>query len=213
MQGKIRSGELAAFEGMVSAEDLLRAYPEIQLEDNTALERMERIKDTAFAQRMRERLLPSSEVLVARLTEMSRERAQVQAQLELYRALVGQLQVKLREFGDAPPPQAATRLLAWLTHGLEAGPQGEKPQPLLVQDNFLRIMTAHVQVKPSGREFFVDGNDSLLEPRCVAGCRSTTAAASAAAANARPGSCRARCGKRAIMTTPSRQPRKMRALR
>jgi len=24
-------------------------------------------------------------------------------------------------------------------------------------------MSAHVQVKPSGREFFVDGNDSLLE--------------------------------------------------
>ena len=169
LQSKIRSGELVAFEGMVSAEDLLRAYPEIKLEDNAALERIERIKDTAFAQRMRERLLPSSEVLVARLTEMSRERAQVQAQLEYYRALVAQLQVKLREFGDAPPQTAAARLLAWLTHSLEAGPQGDEPQPLLVQDNFLRIMTAHVRVKPSGREFFVDGNDGLLEAALRAG--------------------------------------------
>jgi len=169
LQSKIRSGELVAFEGMVSAEDLLRAYPEIKLEDNAALERIERIKDTAFAQRMRERLLPSSEVLVARLTEMSRERAQVQAQLEYYRALVAQLQVKLREFGDAPPQAAAARLLAWLTHSLEAGPQGDEPQPLLVQDNFLRIMTAHVRVKPSGREFFVDGNDGLLEAALRAG--------------------------------------------
>ena len=169
LQSKIRSGELVAFEGMVSAEDLLRAYPEIKLEDNAALERIERIKDTAFAQRVRERLLPSSEVLVARLTEMSRERAQVQAQLEYYRALVAQLQVKLREFGDAPPQAAAARLLAWLTHSLEAGPQGDEPQPLLVQDNFLRIMTAHVRVKPSGREFFVDGNDGLLEAALRAG--------------------------------------------
>ena len=169
LQSKIRSGELVAFEGMVSAEDLLRAYPEIKLEDNAALERIERIKDTAFAQRVRERLLPSSEVLVARLTEMSRERAQVQAQLEYYRALVAQLQVKLREFGDAPPQTAAARLLAWLTHSLEAGPQGDEPQPLLVQDNFLRIMTAHVRVKPSGREFFVDGNDGLLEAALRAG--------------------------------------------
>jgi CDP-4-dehydro-6-deoxyglucose reductase len=84
--------------------------------------------------------------------------------------MVEQLPVKLREFGDAAaPPAAAARLLAWLTHSLEAGPQGEEPQPLLVQDNFLRIMTAHVQVKPSGREFFVDGNDSLLEAALRAG--------------------------------------------
>ena len=38
-----------------------------------ALERMEAIKDAAFTRRMRERLLPSSEVLVARLAEMSRD--------------------------------------------------------------------------------------------------------------------------------------------
>jgi len=170
LQRKIRDGELAAFEGMVAAEDLLRAYPETKLEDNAAFERIERIKDAAFSRRVRERVLPSSEVLVARLTEMSRERAQVQAQLDYYRALVEQVQVKLRELGGAPVPQAAaTRLLAWLTHGLEAGPQGEEPQPLLVQDGFLRIMTAHVLVKPGGREFFVDGNDSLLEAALRAG--------------------------------------------
>src|SRR3990172_6151270 len=128
LQSKIRSGELAAFEGMVSARDLLRAYPGVKLEDNAVLERMDRIKDAAFARRVRERLLPSSEVLVARLTEMSRERAQVQAQLEYYRAMVEQLQVKLREFGGAAAaPAAAARLLAWLTHSLEASPQGEEP--------------------------------------------------------------------------------------
>jgi len=73
LQSKIRSGELAAFEGMVSAEDLLRAYPQARLEDNSGLERFEAIKDAAFARRMRERLMPSTEALVARLAEMSRE--------------------------------------------------------------------------------------------------------------------------------------------
>jgi CDP-4-dehydro-6-deoxyglucose reductase len=170
LQSKIRSGELAAFEGMVAAEDLLRAYPELKLEDHAALERFERIKDAAFARRVRERLLPSSEVLIARLTEMSRERAQAQSQLEYYRSLVEQLQGKLREIGDAVAPQAAAaRLLDWLTHRLQAGAQGAEPQPLLVHESFLRIMTAHVQVKPSGREFFVDGTDSLLEAALRAG--------------------------------------------
>jgi len=104
---------------------------------------------------MRERLLPSSEVLVARLSELSRERAQIQAQLEHYRAIVEQLQAKLREPGDA------AGLLDWLRQRLESAAQGG--QPLLAQESFLRIMSARVQVKPSGREFFIDGNDGLLE--------------------------------------------------
>ena len=165
LQGKIRTGELAAFEGMVSAEDLLRAYPQARLEDNTALEKLESIKDSAFSRRMRERLLPSTEVLVARLAEMSRERAQAESRLEHYRAVLEQLQAKLREAGT--PGGFAPELLAWLRQHLEPGTDSE--EPLLVQENFLRIMTAHVQVEPSGREFFVDGNDSLLEAALHAG--------------------------------------------
>jgi CDP-4-dehydro-6-deoxyglucose reductase len=155
LQSKIRSGELTAFEGMVSAEELARAFPQAGLEDNAGLERFEAIKDAAFAQRLRERLLPSSEVLVARLAELSRERAQAQAQLEHYRGIVEQLQAKLREPGDA------AGLRAWLEQRLEPAARG--PQSLLAQESFLRIMTAHVQVEPSGREFLVDGSDSLLE--------------------------------------------------
>ena len=104
---------------------------------------------------MRERLLPSAEVLVARLAELSRERAQAQAALEHYRAILVELQEKLRDPGDA------AAALAWLKERLEPGAPGG--QPLLAQESFLRIMSAHVQVKPSDREFFVDGSDSLLE--------------------------------------------------
>lgn len=170
LQRKIRSGELTAFEGMVSAQDLLRAYPETKLEDHAALERLEGIKDDAFTRRVRERVLPGTEVLLARLAEISKERARARSELDYYRALLGELRVKLRELGGAPVPQStATRLLTWLTHSLEAGPQGEEPQALLVQDSFLRIMTAHIRVMPGGREFFVDGNDTLLEAALRAG--------------------------------------------
>jgi CDP-4-dehydro-6-deoxyglucose reductase len=155
LQSKIRSGELTAFEGMVRVADLLRAYPQASLEDNAGLERFEAIKDAAFGKRMRERLLPNTEVLVARLAELGRERAQAQAQLEHYRSIVEQLQAKLRAQGDAP------ELLAWLTQRL--APAAQDGQPLLAQESLLRIMSAHVQVRPSGHEFFVDGNDSLLE--------------------------------------------------
>ena len=132
LQSKIRSGELAAFEGMVSEEDLLRAYPQAHLEDNAFLERLDAIKDAAFARRVRERVLPSAEVLMARLAE-----------LERYCAI---LEKRLAAAGEAP---------------LRA--------TLLVRDSLLSIMSAHVQVKPSGREFFVDGSDSLLEAALRAG--------------------------------------------
>jgi CDP-4-dehydro-6-deoxyglucose reductase len=170
LQSKIRSGELATFEGMVSAEDLQRAYPQARLEDNSGLERLERIKDAAFAQRMRERLLPSAEVLAARLTAMSTERAQVEVRLEHYRAVVQELQSRLRALVEPASTRAgAADLLDWLARRLEPAAQGGEPGPLRLQQDFLRIMTAHVQLKPSGHEFFVEGNDSLLEAALRAG--------------------------------------------
>jgi CDP-4-dehydro-6-deoxyglucose reductase len=135
LQSKIRSGELAAFEGMVSEEELSRAYPEAHLEDNAFLERLEAIKEAAFARRVRERVLPSPEILMARLAELERYCTILEERLAAAAP------------GGTPPPRA----------------------PLLARDSLLRIMSAHVQVKPSGHEFFVDGNDSLLEAALRAG--------------------------------------------
>jgi CDP-4-dehydro-6-deoxyglucose reductase len=170
LQSKIRSGELATFEGMVSAEDLLRAYPQIKLQDDDGLERLERIKDAAFAQRVRERVLPNAEVLVARLTEMSRDLAHAQGRSDAYRATLDELCGRLRDMaGGAVPPEAAAGLLAWLQRNLEFAQRSEEPPALLVQDRFMRIMTAHVQIRPSGHEFFVEGGDTLLETALRAG--------------------------------------------
>jgi len=171
LQSRIKSGELAAFEGMVSSEDLLRVFPKVRLEDHAAFEKFEAIKDAAFARRMRERLLPSSEVLVARLAELGRERMQVEIELEQYRSIIAQLRARLREPRDpASSPQTfAAELLGWLERRLESRVPNEEPKPLQMQENFLRIMSAHVQITPSGREFFVDGNESVLEAALRAG--------------------------------------------
>jgi CDP-4-dehydro-6-deoxyglucose reductase len=56
-----------------------------------------------------------------------------------------------------------------LKRTLEPGLEADEPQPLLVQDSFMRIMTAQVRVQPSGHEFFVEGNDTLLEAALRAG--------------------------------------------
>jgi CDP-4-dehydro-6-deoxyglucose reductase len=170
LQSKIRSGELVAFEGMVALDDLLRAYPEAKLQDDIHLERFERIKNAAFSRRVRERVLPGADVLAARLSEMSRELALAQARSDAYGATLEQLRRKLATLGDGlAPPGSVAALLAWLDQGLRAALQGEEPAALAVHDRFMRIMTAHVQIRPSGHEFFVEGGDSLLEAALRAG--------------------------------------------
>ena len=170
LQNKIQNGELAAFEGMVSAADLQRAYPHVPLEDNSGLERLDRIKDTAYAQRMRERLMPSAEALAARLIAMSTEREHVEARLEHFRAVVSEVQSKLREVCNSASPQtAAAQLLGWLAGQLEPARREAQPPLLRMREDFLRIMTAHVKIQPSGHEYFVDGNDTLLEAALRAG--------------------------------------------
>ena len=170
LQSKIRSGELPTFEGRVTAEDLQRVFPQLRLEDSSELERIENIKEAAFARRLRERLLPDAEVLAARLSAIGTERAQVEARLEQYRTLVDELQRRLRAVDDSGTPRAvAAALLAWLDERLQPDLRSAEPRPLRVQQDFLRIMSAHVQIQPSGHEYFVDGNDSLLEAALRAG--------------------------------------------
>jgi len=170
LQGKIKNGELATFEGMVAVDELLRAYPETQLEDNAALERIENIKDSAFGRRMRERVLPGADVLLARMAGMSAELAQTRARLDYYRMLVEQLKARLREpEGPAAAPAAMAGLLAWLEHSLAPELEGEEAQTLLARERLMRIMTAQVRIQPSGHDFLVDGNDTLLEAALRAG--------------------------------------------
>ena len=170
LQNKIRGGELVAFEGMVSVEDLQRAYPEAKLQDDSGLERFERITKAAFSRRVRERAMPSADVLGARLGEMSRQLALAQARSDAYCETLEELRGKLGALRDgAATPAIAAELLGWLEQRLRAAQQGEEPAALLVHDRFMRIMTAHVRIASSGHEFFVEGDDSLLEAALRAG--------------------------------------------
>jgi len=172
MQKKIKNGELATFEGMVRAEDLLRAYPDAHLEDNTVIERMTQIKDSAFSKRVRERLLPDAEILVARLTGLGRELSDTKTELEQYRSLIARFQSRLgaaekKATDDARP--AIAELESWLRQALQPAVLGADHQPFLVKDSFLRLMAAQVHILPSQHEFFVEGSDSLLEAALRAG--------------------------------------------
>jgi len=167
LQQKIQSGELASFEGRLSADDLLRLYPAVHLESDIGFERVTAIKEEAFGMRLRERMLPGPEILAHRLFEQSRDLADLRAHLQRYHAMVVGLRERLsdeeaRGTGDAR--SSAARLGEFLERELQTVLGGtEAPNALVVMDDMLRVMSAHVVVRPSRHEFFVDGADTILD--------------------------------------------------
>lgn len=172
LQKKIKKGELATFEGMVKPEDLLRAYPDTQLEDNTALEHFTQIKDEAFVHRVRERLLPEPEVLAERLSGLSKELANSRAQIEHYKTITDWLYDKFNEYeksGGTEIRHIMGPLKLWLRRELEKQSPSDYLQSYIVKESFLRLMTAHVRLLPDQREFFVEGSDTILDSALRAG--------------------------------------------
>ncbi len=169
LQKRIKTGELPTFEGLVAAADLHRLFPNARFEDEDLFERYALIKDAAYTRRLRERILPDPEVLAARLTQISRDLARAKGLVEEYRGLLGRLEGRLGDLERAGA-QDATALRTWLRHELEQGlRQAHEAQPLVVEDSVLRIMTAHVRLLPSQHEFFVEGNDTILDAALRAG--------------------------------------------
>lgn len=172
LQKKIKDGELATFEGMVAPDDLVRVYPHTRLEDNTHLERLKHIMDSAFAKRIRERILPDPEVLAVRLSDLGRELAEARVQLERYRAVNTECAQRLVILAEKLPGTASTEIGAlrdWLQAALTRVPDETEHHLLAVKDSTMRIMIAHVLVMPSHREFFVEGSDTLLDAALRAG--------------------------------------------
>jgi CDP-4-dehydro-6-deoxyglucose reductase len=166
LQKRIREGELRSFDGMVAADDLLRSWPQLDLEDSGSFEKTRAIREDAFAKRLRERVLPTQEALAQRLFAQGQELAELQRTLTRYHALFESLQARLA----TPPAPAAGELIGLLDEGLAralaAAPPGRDVAAL---DAMLRVMSAHVTVKPSGREFFVEGSETLLKAALRAG--------------------------------------------
>lgn len=173
LQLKIREGELPSFDGMVSAEDLLRLYPDAKFEVDGAFEHVTQIKEKAFGKRVRERTLPSQELLAERLFEQSRELADVRLHLQRYHELVMRLGEQIRRAHDAsqaPWRDTLASLAHFLDHELEAVLGAtDAPNALSVMDDMLRVMSSHVVLRPSGHEYFVEGADTLLEGALKAG--------------------------------------------
>lgn len=169
LQTKIKAGELQSFDGMVEADELLRVYPGVHLDDDSELERVARIKDRAFGKRVFERTLPDKEVLAARIHEIGRELAESKGQVKFYQDLLDRFGARLGELGASEGGKImAEQLKEWLGQELDQG-VGVVPPGLAGRDSYLRVVAAQVKLLPSNREFFLEGNDTVLEAALRAG--------------------------------------------
>lgn len=170
LQKRIREGELPSHDGMVDSADLLSAYPDFDLEDSGAFERVARIKEESFGRRAREYMLPSSEVLAQRLFAQSQELGDLRRHLQGYHGLVLSLMERIEKLSAKSPSIELTEVGKMLESGLAAVLGSIEPADTIgLMDDMLRIMSAHVTVRPSGREFLVQGHDTLLQAGLGAG--------------------------------------------
>jgi CDP-4-dehydro-6-deoxyglucose reductase len=172
LQKRVKQGELAAFDGMVTVDNLLASYPGVQLEDNTEYSRVLFIKERAFGKRVFERVMPDVETLATRVNELSRELTLSQTQVKQFNILLERLRSKLSEVENQCGAEAGTimnSLKNWLADEVKAAMEPDYPNPLAIRDNLLRVMAAHITVLPSGNDFFIDGPDTILEAALRAG--------------------------------------------
>jgi CDP-4-dehydro-6-deoxyglucose reductase len=167
IQKKIQNGELSTFEGKLKVTELLRAYPNTQIDDTSMLERVKHIKNTARFTHSREQesALPSQDVLMARLIKLGKELIEVKSAFKRQTELLDTINNKLAQLDDAHIKD----LYNWLNTEIQRSPKLEPAAQLLATDTVLRIMAAQVKVIPSGHEFFVEGNDSILQAALRAG--------------------------------------------
>ena len=173
LQQRVRAGEIVLNDGLVSTAELARLYPQAQLEASGIVEQVARIREDAFGRRLRERVLPSQEVLAQRLFRQSQELADTQRHLQRYHALVIALRDELRglEATGGATPDRVQQVLRQLNDGLARVLATEPVDMLDVMDDVLKIVSAQVTLRPSGHQFAVEGRDSLLQAGMKAGLK------------------------------------------
>ena len=171
LQQRVRVGELELSEGLVSTEELLRLYPKTELEASGMFERVRQIREEAFGRRVRERMLPSQEVLAQRLFRQGQELADVQRHLQRYHALVIELRERLRELRAEHDDAALAELERQLKDGLARALATESVGLFDVMDDVLKVVSAQATLRPSGHQFTVEGHDTLLQAGLKAGLK------------------------------------------
>lgn len=168
LQKQIREHGIETFEGRIALNDLLRLYPQTQAEDNGILERVRQIRERAKPGVKEDRdQMHIPDVVVHRINALGRELADTKQLLRRYTDCVGEMVERLQTLSSGPDGtlrDGVEALRGWFDEQLLRPEQWEPEQTrLLARDSFLRVISTHIRVVPSGHDFWVEGSESLLE--------------------------------------------------
>ena len=175
LQKKILDHELESFEGQVNLDDIERIFPDVQLEDNHIIEELEKIIEGALKKargaKLAKLLAPDTQTLAARLHAINSDYARAKNQIKAYDELFIELQKQISKLSEtSDKPHLFEDLSNWIDDSINRIQIPEvKPAPIQAKDTILRVMAAQVHLQHSGHEFFVDGNNSILEAGLSAG--------------------------------------------
>ena len=192
LQKMLQDGELVSFEGKLKLSDLSRRFPDIEIEDNAQLEKIDEIVEGALKRargiKLQKLLSPDLGTLAARVHALSKELALNRAQISYEKGVLEHINNKLYALAqkkDIDPEVSA--LAHWLQENLEMPSMSHSEDPVLIRDTMLRLVAAQVHLMPSGHEYLIEGNTSILEAALSAGY-----AMNYGCSNGECGKCRAR---------------------
>jgi CDP-4-dehydro-6-deoxyglucose reductase len=174
LQSRLKQLDIETFEGQIDISDLLQAYPQIDLDADPTLERLAVIREDAFAKRGRkDSQLPDAEVLMARLQDFQTTLTRTKSSLNVADQALRDVHQGLSEAltGDDQALRRAVEEMQRRLERISKGTQalGDREAALFAKDALLSLISASVKLLPSGHEFFVSGQDSVLEAALKAG--------------------------------------------
>lgn len=174
LQKRIRKEDAKTFEGEVTIEVLLALYPHIDMEADPVLERVTKIRTEAKPKtHYSDGWMPDPEVLMSRLKEFQHTLVQTKSALNASEALVQETLDELTTSVNSPDEALRKNVGLCITRLQKAMQRMERAEDaraaLFAKDAMLKIVTASIRLLPSGHEFFLEGNDSILDAGLKAG--------------------------------------------
>ena len=169
IQKHIQNGELVSFEGKVKLSQLVKLYPDSQIEKDDMSEKIEGFIANALKRarysKFQKLITPDTATLAARVATISKELAETKSALYRYEQLFN----KLNNFISNNTEQYGS-LKSWIDDTEKNIATNHPDMHNFIQkDDLLRVMAAQVHIRPSGLEYFVEGKNSILESGLTTG--------------------------------------------
>ena len=174
LQKRIHQEGVETFEGKIRLEDLASLYADINMESDPVFERLQRIKRDALSKaKPKDSQLPDPEIVMSRLQQYQHTLVQTKAALNNSEHLLGEITQALQSALDLQQDElrlAVEKCIKKLGKAMARLDRTEDAQATMFAKNaMLKIVSASVRLLPSEHDFFVEGNDSILEAGLKAG--------------------------------------------